>query len=186
MKKIPNFKGYWATKNGRVFSGYKQISAGGSGNGFRTIIHNKPIKELKPALRKGYLFVVLRKNNKPFNVNIHKIVLETFIGERPQGKVCRHLDGNPLNNRLENLCWGTPAENSADMVRMGRQCGGEKHHKTKLTDNQVLELLEKTKYIKDGRQHKGIIKNLCQEYGIVQPTLNAYRKGKIRKYLTIK
>src|SRR5215471_18343405 len=33
---------------------------------------------------------------------------------------CRHLDSNPLNNKLENLVWGTPAENLADRRALGR------------------------------------------------------------------
>jgi hypothetical protein len=33
---------------------------------------------------------------------------------------CRHLDGNPSNNRPDNLRWGTAKENAADMIRHGR------------------------------------------------------------------
>jgi hypothetical protein len=33
--------------------------------------------------------------------------------------VCRHLDGNPINNRLENLRWGTHKENKADAIKHG-------------------------------------------------------------------
>lgn len=30
---------------------------------------------------------------------------------------CRHLNGNPVDNRLENLCWGTHSENEYDKHR---------------------------------------------------------------------
>ena len=33
--------------------------------------------------------------------------------------LCRHLDGNPHNNRLDNIVWGTVVENEADKVRHG-------------------------------------------------------------------
>ncbi|MFV0400614.1 MAG: HNH endonuclease signature motif containing protein [Oscillospiraceae bacterium] len=50
---------------------------------------------------------------------VHKLVLEAFVGVRPEGMVCRHLNGNSLDNRLLNLCWGTPQENVRDSIRHG-------------------------------------------------------------------
>jgi len=52
--------------------------------------------------------------------SIHRLVLETFIGKRPKGMVCRHLDGNSCNNKLSNLKWGTQKENIADAFKHGR------------------------------------------------------------------
>jgi hypothetical protein len=42
---------------------------------------------------------------------VHRMVLEAFVGPAPQGMVGAHLDGNPGNNRLENLVWVTQKEN---------------------------------------------------------------------------
>lgn len=43
-----------------------------------------------------------------------------FVGNRPQDmKHIRHLNGNPLDNRLDNLVYGTPSENAYDRVRHG-------------------------------------------------------------------
>lgn len=50
---------------------------------------------------------------------VHRLVLEAFIGLCPKGKECRHLDGNPSNNKLENLTWGTSKENASDQFRHG-------------------------------------------------------------------
>lgn len=44
----------------------------------------------------------------------HAIIALTFHGPRPEGMQTRHLNGNPLDNRAENLQYGTPAENQAD------------------------------------------------------------------------
>lgn len=58
-------------------------------------------------------------------VKVHTLVLTAFDGPRPDGLECRHLDGNPDNNWLSNLRWGTPSQNTHDAVRHGthRQTG---------------------------------------------------------------
>jgi hypothetical protein len=46
------------------------------------------------------------------NMKIHRLVCEAFHGAAPDGKgVVLHLDENALNNRPENLKWGTQKEN---------------------------------------------------------------------------
>jgi hypothetical protein len=59
-------------------------------------------------------------NLVPHQHDIHVLVALAFIGPRPTGEYVRHLDDNPRNNCLENLAYGTPAENQADMARNGR------------------------------------------------------------------
>ncbi len=54
---------------------------------------------------------------------IHQLVLEAFVGPRPEGLVTRHLNGNPRDNRLANLRWGTHQENSADAMLHGTMRG---------------------------------------------------------------
>lgn len=50
---------------------------------------------------------------------VHRLIAEAFLGPCPEGQEVRHLDGNPANNVLTNLTYGTHAENSADMLRHG-------------------------------------------------------------------
>jgi hypothetical protein len=50
---------------------------------------------------------------------IHKLVAKVFIGDRPDGMVIRHLDGNRYNNRVDNLVYGTPKQNYEDAVKHG-------------------------------------------------------------------
>ena len=51
--------------------------------------------------------------NKKFgNIKIHRLVCEAFHGIAPFDRaVVLHLDENALNNRPENLRWGTQKEN---------------------------------------------------------------------------
>lgn len=51
--------------------------------------------------------------------HVHQLVCEAFHGRRPKGAVVRHLNGQHTDNRPENLRWGTPKENTADMIRHG-------------------------------------------------------------------
>jgi hypothetical protein len=70
--------------------------------------------------KKGYRRASLRKDGKGGWFGLHNLVLAAFIGPRPAGKeVTRHLDGNPDNNELSNLAYGTAADNYADRFEHG-------------------------------------------------------------------
>ena len=59
----------------------------------------------------------IRDSEKPYCV--HALVAAAFIGPRPDGLLIRHLDGNPRNNRVGNLQYGTGSENQRDAVVHG-------------------------------------------------------------------
>jgi hypothetical protein len=50
-------------------------------------------------------------------LTVHSLVLEAFVGPRPDGMQGRHLNDVPGDNWLGNLAWGTPAQNAADRDR---------------------------------------------------------------------
>lgn len=50
---------------------------------------------------------------------VHRLVLDAFVGPKPPGHEGCHGDGNPANNRLDNLRWGTRSDNVQDAVRHG-------------------------------------------------------------------
>jgi hypothetical protein len=88
-----------------------------------------PRGPLRPMVaHRGHLYVITGAGRKLY---VHHAVLFAFIGPRPDGLMCRHLDGDPTNNALTNLRWGTAKENSADKKRHGRELRGEdkKHHR---------------------------------------------------------
>lgn len=69
--------------------------------------------------RSGHLSVPLTAGGVTRNALVHRLVLIAFVGPPPAGMHALHSDGNPGNNRLANLRWGTPSENSLDAVRHG-------------------------------------------------------------------
>ncbi len=90
---------------------------------------------------KGYRYVTLsHPDKKSVSRKVASLVLTAFVGPRPENKQCRHLDGNSLNDRLDNLCWGTALENGADKRRHGTIARGIRQE-IKLTDRVVSEIL---------------------------------------------
>lgn len=55
----------------------------------------------------GYLQVEVEGSNKM----LHRIIYEMHFGEIPLGFQIDHIDGNPLNNRIENLRICTQVQN---------------------------------------------------------------------------
>lgn len=67
----------------------------------------------------GYRVASLWKDGKHHRQLVHRLVLEAFVGECPDGMECCHNNGNPLDNRVENLRWGTSSDNTQDIIRHG-------------------------------------------------------------------
>ena len=100
-KDIPGYeKLYQVSNKGRVKS---LIRWNGSQN-----------RILQPATKKDrHLHVCLYKNKKGKMYLIHTLVLQTFVGLRPYKRECRHLDGNPKNNKLSSFTnWDFYTSNS--------------------------------------------------------------------------
>jgi hypothetical protein len=112
-KPVVGYSGYEVSNFGRVRS-YKVRGTKNLVREEATILSQNPNGPTSP-----YMAVNLYGNNGRKRQLVHHLVAEAFHGKRPAGMVCRHLDGDLLNNRAENLAWGTHAENSADMMRHG-------------------------------------------------------------------
>lgn|SRR5215203_451222 len=69
--------------------------------------------------RYGHLSVGLRHNGATKSLYVHVLVARAFIGPKEPGPLTRHLDGNPANNRLDNLAYGTSSENQYDSIAHG-------------------------------------------------------------------
>lgn len=67
----------------------------------------------------GHLYAYLYVNNRQIARHVGRLVLEAFVGPCPQGMECCHNDGDPANNRLENLRWDTRHSNVRDRVNAG-------------------------------------------------------------------
>lgn len=72
-----------------------------------------------------YYRVTLHRNGVRRTFSVHRLVCESFHGPAtPDRPWALHRNGDSLDNRPENLYWGTPTENSADRKRHGRTRNG--------------------------------------------------------------
>ena len=101
-KEIPSFPGFFVSKCGRVFGPH----------------NNNPLYERKWKLSKcpkgrkqknvPYFLVAINKKWR----RIHRLLCETYVGPIPfDGAVVDHIDGNTLNNNIDNLRWCTQRMN---------------------------------------------------------------------------
>jgi len=139
-KVVEGYPHYEVSNRGQVRSLSRLVKCGtrSKGRKFKGMI-------LKPWLTtykgKGwYRTVALCEDGARRSFYIHRLVLTAFRGPAP-GMVCRHLDGDSLNNRLANLVWGTCKENMADKKRHGTMpyFVGEDNPSAKLTEGKVLK-----------------------------------------------
>ena len=97
-------------------------------------------------LSSGYYSVKVslgsRHNKK--HIIIHKAVALTFIDNPNNYNMVNHIDGNKLNNNVNNLEWCTPGHNVKHAYDTGlfdkHKISGENNHNHKLTKKQVDEI----------------------------------------------
>lgn len=101
----------------------------------REIVHRDGVKRVMKGRNltskkqpSGHLWVQLWENGKYTKVLIHRIVLEAFIGAPGEGMIACHENGEPTDNRVENLRWDTPSSNMKDRVRHGTCHESNKTH----------------------------------------------------------
>jgi HNH endonuclease/NUMOD4 motif len=95
---------------------------------------------LSPAINSvGYPRVTLKdRNRKTRYVNVHRLILECFVGMAPEGTIGRHLNDIKTDNRLVNLAWGSHGDNRRDSYRNGTPTIGQRV--ARLTSIQVAEI----------------------------------------------
>jgi hypothetical protein len=109
-KPVPSKPGLMVSSFGRVKlpDGSAKLPNGGTRN-----YYPKPTYGTKTRASKTARHEYMGLYNKKFgNMKIHRIVCEAFHGPAPfERAVVIHIDENALNNRSENLRWGTQKEN---------------------------------------------------------------------------
>lgn len=110
IRPIPSFPAYGASEDGRIWR-IEQIRA------WDVVPYEVRRVVGKSGYERVWLSRLGRKQATPQSV--HTLVLETFVGPRPEGMEAAHGNGNRTDNRLANLRWATKSENCLDRSKHG-------------------------------------------------------------------
>jgi hypothetical protein len=165
---IKDFPGYAVSRDGKVWSCRPRNGRGDLEKTWRELKWNKK--------RDGHMQVSLQLNNKQCYKMVHRLVLEAFDRPCPQGMEGCHKDGDPSNNQLVNLRWGTPKENHQDKVKHGTDGKGERNPNAVLTETDVLTI---KKRIADGE----VPARVAKDYHIHRNTTYRIRDGGLWKHI---
>jgi len=165
---IEGFPGYRVGDDGSVWSHH---GFGGS---------SKTYKRLKTNLVRNYLQISLYIDGVPHYRRVHVLVLEAFIGRRPTGMQCCHFpDPDPANCRLENLRWGTHAENLEHKKIHGTHLFGESMPNAKLTDDDV-------RYIRRNYRPKKVpLRVFAEKFGVTHQVVHRALLGVTWKHVSL-
>jgi hypothetical protein len=104
----------------------------------------------------------------------HFLVTYFFIGQRPAGYDCDHIDGNRSNNALSNLRYLTRAEN--------RSHKGEQNKNSKLTEAKVRLIRLMYKSLKDVKTTQ---KQIGAMWNVSSSAVGAVINNKTWKHVTV-
>ena len=112
-KIIAEYPAYKITNDGRVLTCFKP----------KTSTITDEWRELKQIYDKscGYMIVTLCKGNNQGRQNkrVHRLMMEAFTPNPNNYPQINHIDGNKLNNSLENLEWCTSKHNTQHSWTLG-------------------------------------------------------------------
>lgn len=100
MKLIDGYDNYYIKEDGSIWNSKKNLI-------------------LKPRVNKGYMQIILCKKSKHSTFKIHRLIAIAFIPNPDNKREINHIDGNKLNNNIDNLEWCTRSENNYHASRMG-------------------------------------------------------------------
>ncbi len=106
------------------------------------IFSHKTEKWLKCDIRKGYLYTVLYKDKKRYCATVHRLVALNFIKKVIGKRHVNHLNGNKLDNRVENLEWCTSGENQRHAINSGlkKPLCGSNNGASKLSEEDIIAI----------------------------------------------
>ena len=170
---IPDFPHYEVSDNGQVRSVTHQTTYTTKTGITRTITLRGKLLSPKTT-RHGYHRVGLVRDGVTHHVVVHRLMLSAFVGPPPFPNACGlHRDDVKTHNTIENLYWGTYAENIQDSLK------NQKHRTSGPTCQRGHEWTPENTYVAKSGQR------LCRECQrlrdrrryVKKPALTECRRG---------
>ena len=124
----------------------------------------------------GYERVCLGNNHRMF---VHKLVANTFVPNPDNYPIVRHKDDDRLNNRADNLIWGTQADNIQDAIERGRFVSNIRFAKEAALKKQRKRVVAKSTdhtFVKEYSSMCDAAKDLNLNAGNISNVLNGRQK----------
>lgn len=127
---------------------------------------------MNPTLSKtGYLILGSKLGS------VHRLVVETFLGEIPEGLAVNHINGDKTDNNLDNLEVVTYSENMKHAYKLGLCCSqGSNNSMSKVTEEDVIVMYD---MFKRGCNNKEV----ASKFGLHDRYVSLIRHGKRWKIL---
>lgn len=135
------------------------------------LFNSKTKRWYKGTIVAGYKRYDLTVDGKKYSRQVHRLVAEAFIPNPNNLPVVNHIDGNKLNNNINNLEWVTYSENLSHAYNTG----------LKLKDNGVMSRIKDDQlYGKEWKQYKDTNYYISPEGYMKNIKTGNIMKGKIR------
>lgn len=152
VKDVPGYPGYAVTRYGRILGprGWRKLQT----------VHNGHL----------YVLVSIPGSKRKRTLYAHRAVLLAYVGPCPEGMEGCHKDGDPTNNSVDNLRWGTRSSNIRD--RVPHDTAGELNGRAKLTEDDVMAIRA---LLADGTLKQD---EIGRKFGVGQAVISKIKLGK--------
>lgn len=122
----------------------------------------------------GYFYATLA--NPKYNLTVHRAIAAAFVENPLLKPQVNHIDGNKLNNAIDNLEWVTQEENLSHAVLNKLMPSGTDSYLAKLNEASVEKI--KLAFVAGIKSV-----NLAKEYKVDRGTISAIFKGRTWKHV---
>jgi hypothetical protein len=164
FRDVPGFPGYRVSSLGRIQSRH----APGRG-----ALRDEWTDLSQRSHVGGRRTVQLRSRGRSRVCLVADLVLEAFVGRRPEGQEVRFIDGDPSNVRLKNVRWDAPA---APAPPTPARNAGSAHPRARLNEATVVEM----RRLRAGGM---ALKDLAARFRVTIPHASHITTGRIWKHV---